>query len=114
MKINNYSVPHINIIFSPLFSFISSYSKTPSILLANKASEATAEEVAEKQAQLEEASNELDSLRKEREDINNQHSREGDTDDPNEADTGELLEATDNSIQVVLEIIAELVNWLGS
>jgi flagellar biosynthesis chaperone FliJ len=99
-------------IFSLLFSFISSYS--PSILLANKASEASEEEVSEKRAELEKAFQDLKDLREERKAVNNQHSMQGDMNHPNEVDLGEYLEALDNSIQELLSLIAELINYLNS
>jgi hypothetical protein len=64
----------------------------PAILLARKASEATPEEVEERKQELKKEFQELDENRRERELENDQHSREGDADHPNEEKTGQDVE----------------------
>jgi predicted Holliday junction resolvase-like endonuclease len=64
----------------------------PAILLARKASEATPEEVEAKKQELKKQIQERDENKVERELENDQHSWEGDTDHPNEENTGQDVE----------------------
>lgn len=101
---SSYLVLVLVIISSKLLALISG------ILLAEGASTATPEDVESKRAQLQEAMQELDELRKERERVNEQHCREGDIGDPNEENTGQYLEQLDDLIHTTMEVIVELIN----
>ena len=93
-----------------VFSFLSSYLKIPSILLVNGASNASQEEVEAKKAKLKEEMQKLDENRRERELENEQHSREGDNDDPNEGNTGKDLETWDELIKEGMKTIVDIIN----
>lgn len=97
-----------------VFSFLSSYLKISYILLANGASSASQEEVEAKRAELKEEMQKLNENRRERELENEQHSREGDNDDPNEGNTGSDLETWDEFINKGLETIVDIINWLAN
>ena len=92
--------------------FISSY--FPAILLADGASDATPEEVAAQRARLKEAIRKLEESREERERVNNKHSEEQDNDDPNQENTVKELEGWDETIDLCLRIMEEVVNWLAN
>ena len=87
---------------------------TSSILFSEGASTATPEEVEDVKAQLEREFQDLYELRTRRAQLSDQHSREGDMDDPNEENTGKELERVDTAIQGVLESIEKLINWLSN
>lgn len=95
-----------NILF---FCFICSYFKISLILLAESASRATPEEVESQRAKLEENRQELDKLSEERKQVNDQHSREGDNDDPNEEVTGRYLEKLDELLDKTEEVVDQLI-----
>lgn len=73
------------------------------ILLAYGASNSSNEETEAKKEQLQRELKEWEENRRERDLVNDQHSHEGDTDDPNEENTGKELEAWDELIREGLE-----------
>lgn len=97
-----------------VFGILSSGLIIPHILLANGASSASPEEVEAKKAELKEEMQRLNENRRERELENEQHSREGDNDDPNEGNTGNDLEAWDEFIHTSMATIVEIINWLAN
>lgn len=84
------------------------------ILLAYGASNSSNEETEAKKEQLQCEVKEWEENRRERELVNDQHSHEGDTDDPNEENTGKELEGWDELIREGLEKIQELIHWLNN
>lgn len=81
------------------------------ILLAHGgASNSSNEEIEAKREQLQLELNRLRENRAERKIVNDQHSHEGDTDDPNEENTGRELEEWDELIREGLENLQKLLN----
>ena len=73
---------------------------TSYILFSDGASTATPEEEENVKAQLEREFQDLYELRTRRAQLNDQHSREGEMDDPNEGNTRKELEEVDTAIEV--------------
>ena len=97
-----------------VFSFLSSCLKILYILLANGASSASEEEVEAKKAQLKKEIQEFNENCWERKLENEQYSREGENDDPNEENTGKDLKAWDGLINKNMKVIEEIINWLAN
>ena len=102
-----WTIPLINKLASDLL--ISLY---PPIVLAGK-STATSEEIEAKQKELQKQLKELAENKAERKVVDEENSRHGDTDSPNESKSAEELSQWDELIKHTQETIVELINWLN-
>lgn len=85
----------------------------PQIVLAGK-STATSEEIEAKRRELERLFKELEENRQERKVVNEENTRDGDTDSPNEEKSAEELGHWDELIKEGEKAIVEIINWLAN
>jgi len=86
----------------------------PHIVLAGGKSKATAKEIEEKQKELNELKKELAENREERKVVDEENTRDGDTDSPYEKNSAEELEHWDEYIKKGEQAILEILQWLNN